>query len=200
MFAALAWSCGSGAPGYVEYDCVAREVRELAAHEPTPAGISAAEILTFARSFDGSLQWMDGSKTVIRVAIAPGDRATWLEMDGDPADGAVANEFCPDSLAIPARLTVRTDDGALDEIVEAKLVASGSDLVVVSFRIPAARVAGRVLENHTPPDPGAGWTFVEFDLSFTTGWSNGDVSGTYESSQVLGMTPIASWNVDRQRG
>lgn len=174
----------------VSSECVPAGSTPLADDEASPAGFSAAEVLTFTVGTHETVGTYEDESTVgtlVELARGEGD-ATWEETEEveirTPNGQLWGQTFltmeviCRDLLVIPADLVVRTQDGVVDVHEAGPLAATGLDDVDFDLDLPADQLDG------VPPVDGAERGFVQASFESDLGMTGGRLgwSGTDESS------------------
>lgn len=116
--------------------------------EPGPHGWTAdGVLLAFGASHLRTLTWaLDGRSTPLEISLSDVRDPRWLEREetGTQTDigilGSSSTSFeplCPDVLAVDATLSLRSDDGALDEILELEILAGPSPTLSLELDLDA---------------------------------------------------------------
>ena len=182
----LVAACGSNATGHgggVPGGCVPVTITPLALDEPTPAGITAADLLVADGQHQGTLTWRKGGTTPVTATVAvDATTASWVDRDWPPdASGGRPDVLCGDSVEMDATFIFDTEDGAFAEAWSSKVVAYvpmlGVSEVSVSQSVHPSEVAGTYQVTEVDPSQYDELT-LSFYLRFTEAGTAGEVGLT----------------------
>ncbi len=131
--------------------------RAITPDEETALGVSGRHLTdSIPEATEGVLTWSAGASSSLSAVFTPdGTTLRYLDSETVVPDGDIVLSiavFCSDSLAIDGDLTLRSDDGLLDETISVTFTLSEDDL------------SGPLVRLDTPLDPSAmGGDFILAD-------------------------------------
>lgn len=159
--------------------CLPVNTTPIGLDEPTPLGITAADVLALANGeHQGQLTWDKGGSTGLTVSVtADAASARYVELDwqsdGSGAEPAMA---CGSVIEIDAAVGFATADGAFAESWATKLTAFEPSVVVAAASADPADIAGSY--QVTEVDPAQyDELLVFFDVAFGASGTTGGVAG-----------------------
>lgn len=159
---------------------------------------SPADVLAIAEGVH-STQLLWGSSSQVELTTQPDDAELSLEVMHD--GGEVRLRGCPAAYEIDVVLHVTTRGGALQERLDATLVATSADAATFTVPLDPATLS-RSLEIRAAEPPGGVLKHVALHGTLSTLGTYGRVSGVIEwvtqASGMVGATsvPLAAWPAD----
>jgi hypothetical protein len=154
----------------------------------SPLGVSGADAVALAGgTFTGVLEWETGSESALTLTVAPAETATFVESRPS-SDGSIGTEeaaACASRVEVDVTVTLRTDDGLLDEVLEGTIAAY--DATQATFWHDLSSPRGQVdLEDYA--EDGATDIDARLDIVFGELTIDGDLEGTatYEDPDCEG--------------
>lgn len=180
MSALIATACAGGQTGEItDLTACAAPVGTVAVDQPSDAGRSAreqlAELMTRA---EAALAWQDGGSSTLAISF---------DLSGEPATLLGGPECARPWLEAPVTITLRTEDGAIDDTVEGTVLLTDMGSASVQASITIADMNGALAEDHPDLDPQL--TTLRIDLL-----SDGDsIGGQLTLSEDASDAPLASF-------
>lgn len=168
--------------------------RDLAFEEAGVHGVSAEELAAHAPAqAHGTLTAPDGSVTRLRVTVAIDEDSAheWVSTDG---------MSCRDSVAVNAKVHLRSDGGEIDAVLDTTLSASPNhtaeavDAPSFSSSLPADAVQGS-LDPEAYVDP-TGFQDGAFDLTVSGHFVDGSLSGSIDLWAIRPINETDAETVD----
>ncbi len=194
--------------------CEVTDTTLVPAHEVTPLGYSADQILAFAGGAHRvPVQWKDGSSEFATLSTTPTSGATELELtvsyeDGevslvqrragtsDGAGPAIASDPCNDQLTIEVAVQVKTDNGAFDDTFPATLTVDTASHASLHIDFDPEDLGGTFRTDVLTPADAVAKQFA-LDAAFAPGGFAGGITGmiTGGNEQVAyaGGAEFARW-------
>jgi hypothetical protein len=199
---------GGGTP--MMATCRPQSTNVLTLDENSPLGFSGQDVLDNAGAeHHVALRWATGATTRLHVSVVYANGAvrfkdnTWGAPDGD-ADGLMAQRAwfmnCADTVEVEVQLTIRTDDGTLNDTVTATLIAEQAresrwhlDLDGIAGSLDPERFAPRD-ENY---DSVRAWLDATFNRGQLAGKIDGQAAGADDAIAWAVQFDIASFGARR---
>ncbi|HBQ19044.1 MAG TPA: hypothetical protein DEF51_50605 [Myxococcales bacterium] len=137
LSASLLAGCAGGQTGEItELGACRVAIGEVAIDAASEAGSSAeAQLSALTSELSGTLAWTDAGRAPAAVTVS-------VALSGQPAT-LVGGEGCARPfLDAPVQITVRTDDGALDEVLDGVLVLQDAGAAAARARLPLSALRG----------------------------------------------------------
>ncbi len=168
--------------------------------EAAPDGTVPSEaIASLEGSFASTFSHADDTTTPITIDVARTGEPSWVESEVVTTSSGVDIAIeCPNHVSIPVAVTLRTDDGVLDEAwTQAHriigLTGSSADPILISLIVDPSELGGSWTASDIDTDD---YDFVEVHLQGTVaeGQTSGDVSlmGQQTLGESVSFGPVAS--------
>jgi hypothetical protein len=166
---------------------------DVDAAQPTALGFSAQDVIALVSGeHRASLSWLESAnvdygpetgRSEITFTVEAIGRPRFIDREPRPRPGGTEIDLpelfapsCGDSIELDVRMSVATEGGALDELVETTVIASVRDFAVAGLGFPLEGLTGSFVGNAEPP-PNAEFTSPQ-SLSMRVGFSEYGVLGS----------------------
>lgn len=171
-----------GQTGEESFGCLTASTETAPLEQTTRLGFSGNDVLAvIPPESTSTFTWSDASETTVMVSVTV-TGSTVEVRDNEwkaPEDGReIGSSDCADAVAIEARLTFATGDGAFDETFDVVLIASTQNLVLAHVEREATELAGSY--EVTELDPAGRRVRLFWTFTFDTNGLRGSVDGQAE--------------------